>query len=75
MTDQPTASELLRFREWYADFHGVQPTERSVFVTCLCGHFHTYTKAVASILRDLKKLGLIETRGGTVRVLAKDGAT
>ena len=37
----------------------------------LCGHFHTYPKAASTILREMKGLGLVEVRGGTVRVLAR----
>ena len=62
-------TRLREFCKWYAGNFGARPAACSVFVTCLCGHFHTYPKAASTILREMKGLGLVEVRGGTVRVL------
>ena len=63
-----TNQELREFRDWYADHHGTQPTEHSVFTTCICGHFHTYTKAAEAILSEMRKMRLVEVRAGKVTI-------
>lgn len=65
---QPTVIELREFCKWYAGRFGNTQTETSTFTTCLCGHFHTYSKAALSILRDMKGLGLVQVRNNTVKV-------
>lgn len=69
MTEERT-NNLTEFCRWYADFHGTRPKARSVFITCLCGHFHTYPKAAETILRELKRLRMVEESGGSVRILS-----
>lgn len=64
-----TQTQLLDFCKWFAGYHGTEQPEHVFFVTCLCGHFHSNPKAAEAILQDMKGLGLIEDKRGTVRVL------
>ena len=62
--------ELETFVLWYRE----QPLSRwslctSVFETCICGHFHTYTKRAVEIRKRCTELGLIIThRDGTFEI-------
>lgn len=66
---RPTDNVLKEFCRWHVCRYGAQRSERSTFITCLCGRFHTYPKAAELILQDLKVLGLVEVKAGKVRVL------
>lgn len=52
--------ELLKFCEWYADYHGTGPVSLSTFTTCVCGHLHTFTKAAEAAVKRLAELGVVK---------------
>lgn len=64
-----TPTLFSEFCNWYADRFGNGPTPCSVFVTCLCGHFHTYTKAAEAILKEMNRAGLVVVKRGTVQIV------
>lgn len=64
-----TQTQLHDFCKWFAGYHGTEQPEHVFFVTCLYGHFHTYPKAAESLLRDMRRTGLVEEKAGT----GKDG--
>lgn len=75
MKEEITNKDLKEFCEWFADFHGTDTTP-SVFTTCMCGHFRTYTKASAQLLKRCKVLGLVASKGeglAIVHAIGKGG--
>jgi hypothetical protein len=64
-----TNQELRDFRDWYAGRHGRDPTSFSIFVTCLCGYFHTYPKAATALLKELRRLGFAKVKAGDVTIV------
>ena len=57
-----TDNELMAFCRWFAGFHG-GTTSPSVFTTCMCGYFHTYTKAANKLLKRCMRLGAVVVIG------------
>lgn len=63
--------ELKSFVLWYKE----RPVTKwsfgiSVLETCMCGHFHTYTKMAVELRKELVRLGFIAThRDGTFEIL------
>ena len=51
--------QLRGFCGWYCRHHGSAPVCQSVFVTCLCGYFHTFGKAAEAIASRCEDAGLI----------------
>lgn len=66
--DNITDNDLMAFCEWFADFHG-NTTSPSVFTTCLCGHFHTYTKAANQLLERCKRLRFAVAKGDNLNIV------
>lgn len=62
MKEEITDSELAEFCQWYKEHYGKTESNESAFITCLCGHFHTYPKEATTIIGRLMKLGLMEKR-------------
>ena len=63
--------ELKSFIQWYKErplwewSFGI-----TVLETCMCGHFHTYTKVAVELRKRCCSLGLIRThRDGTFEIL------
>ncbi len=54
--------QLYDFCRWYCHYFGKHEDAESVFVTSMCGMFHSYPKAMAKELKRMAILGLI-TRG------------
>ena len=55
-------SRLLEFCTWYAQRHGVKPVPFSVFTTCICGYFHTFSKTAGTIVARCQDAGLISVK-------------
>lgn len=68
MSDEITNNELMDFCVWFADWHG-NTTPQSVFTTCLCGYFHTYTKVANKLLTRCKKLKLVTINDDGVTIV------
>lgn len=64
-----TDNDLMQFCRWYADFHGATNITPSVIVTCLCGHFHTYTKAANQLLKRCMRLGLVSLKNDKLTIV------
>lgn len=56
--DRITDTELRDFCKWYKNRFG-KTTDEEVLVTCMCGHFHSFPKAMKEQLRRMQSLGLI----------------
>lgn len=68
MAYELTPTLLSEFCNWYADRFG-SVTDRSSFITSMCGHFHTYTKAAEAILKEMNRAGLVVVKRGTVQII------
>lgn len=55
-----TDNELREFCQWYKHHFGQHEDTESVFVTCMCGHFHSCPKAMQPMLKRMVALGLIK---------------
>ena len=64
-----TDNDLMAFCRWYADFHGATDIMPSVITTCLCGHFHTFTKAANQLLKRCMRLRLVVADGDTLTIV------
>ena len=52
-------NDLREFCDWYRQRFKRCCTTASVFVTCMCGHFSSYEKAMRDALKRMQSLGLI----------------
>ena len=68
MKESVTDNDLMTFCEWFAAFHG-NTAMPSVFTTCLCGYFHTYTKAAKQVLTRCKELKLVTVKGNHLTII------
>lgn len=68
MGDEITNNELMAFCRWFVDWHG-KTTMPSVFTTCLCGHFQTYTKVANKLLTRCKKLKLVAINNDVLTIV------
>ncbi|MDD6686826.1 MAG: hypothetical protein PUE70_03935 [Sodaliphilus pleomorphus] len=66
MNEKITDNDLMGFCKWYAGFHGAADIESSAIETCLCGYFHTFSKAANQLLKRCMKLGLVVAEGDTI---------
>ena len=48
--DEIIDSELQEFCQWYKEHYGRSESFESAFITCLCGHYHTFPKQAKRIL-------------------------
>lgn len=53
-------NDLREFVKWYKNHYGKREDAESVFVTCLCGHFHSYPKAMKEIVKRMADIGIIK---------------
>lgn len=67
--DNITDNDLMAFCRWYADFHGATDITPSVITTCLCGYFHTFTKAAYQLLKRCMRLRLVVADGDNVNIV------
>lgn len=63
-----TDNDLITFCRWYADFHGATDIKPSVITTCLCGYFHTFTKAANQLLKRCMRLRLVVADGESLTI-------
>ena len=61
-------SELQEFCRWYKNHYGRSGSFESAFITCLCGHYHTYPKEAKRLMERLKGLDLITQKRNIVYV-------
>ena len=54
-----TDKELREFCKWYKNHFRKDSDVESVFVTCMCGHFHSYPKAMKDVMKRMQALRLI----------------
>lgn len=59
-------SELQEFCRWYKNHYGRSESFESAFITCLCGHYHTYPKEAKRLMERLKGLDLITQKRNDV---------
>ena len=71
MIESVTDKDLIAFCEWFADWHG-KTTSPSVFTTCLCGYFHTYTKAANQMLKRCMRMRLVVVQGDKLTIANND---
>ena len=71
MKGEIETDSLRGFCKWFLKAHGEQAAN-SVFTTCICGYFHTYTKAAEALLSEMKQLGFVKFGRGTVRVIPEN---
>ncbi len=55
-----TDNDLREFVKWYKNHYGKREDMESVFVTCLCGHFHSYPKAMNEVVKRMADIGIIK---------------
>lgn len=58
--------QLRDFCGWYRRHHSSAPVCLSVFVTCLCGYFHTFSRVAEAIAVRCKEVGLIRIENKVV---------
>ena len=68
MIESVTDNDLMALCDWFADFHG-NTTSPSVITTCLCGHFHTFTKAADRLLKRCMRLRLVVADGDNLNIV------
>lgn len=68
MLESIADNDLMVFCGWFTNWHG-KTTMPSVFTTCLCGHFHTYTKVATKLLKRCKKLNLVTINGDVLTIV------
>ena len=64
-----TDNDLKEFAKWYKNHFGKREDAESVFVTCLCGHFHSYPKAMMEVVKRMRDLSLIAEIDKTITIL------
>lgn len=64
----------MAFCGWFADFHG-NATMPSVFTTCLCGYFQTYTKGATKLLKRCERLKLVTINGDVLTIVNNNKIT
>lgn len=74
MLERITDNDLMAFCGWFADFHG-NATMPSVFTTCLCGYFQTYTKGATKLLKRCERLKLVTINGDVLTIVNNNKIT
>ena len=64
-----TDNDLREFCRWYRHHYGKREDAESVFVTCLCGHFHSYPKAMKEVVKRMRDLSLIAEIDKTITIV------
>ncbi len=59
-------NELREFCTWYQVHFRKKESFKSVVTTCMCGHFHTYTRAAEILLKRCVELGLVTVKENVV---------
>jgi hypothetical protein len=60
---------LREFCKWYKSHFGKSKDVESVFLTCLCGHFHSYPKAMKEVLKRMQTLGLVTIKNSNISII------
>lgn len=58
--------DLQDFCKWYKDRFNRIADEKGVVITCLCGHFHTYTKRAKELLKRCESINLLAVKNDVV---------
>lgn len=61
--------ELWEFCQWYKHHYGKREDVESVFITCMCGHFHSYPKAMKEVVKRMADIGIIKKEKDRVTIL------
>ena len=64
--EEITDSELQDFCQWYKKHYAKTESFESAFITCLCGHYHTFPKQAKVIMSRLFGLDLISQKRNIV---------
>jgi len=64
-----TDNDLRGVCRWYCHHYGKREDVKSVFVTCLCGHFHRYPKAMKEVVKRMRDLSLIAEIDKTIAIV------
>lgn len=67
-SDNITDIELMDFCKWYKGRFGKVEALESVFITCLCGRFHTYPKDAQRLVNRMLNLNVISVVKGKVSI-------
>lgn len=59
---------LINAAKWHKNHYGQREVSVSVFCTFLCGHLHSYEKAVKPSVEKMVSMGLIEVKNEKVKV-------
>lgn len=62
-------NDLREFVRWHKRHYEKREDAESVFVTCMCGHFHSYPKAMKELLKRMQALGLITTNKERITIV------
>lgn len=60
---------LRQFCQWFVHRFDKHDEDESVFLTCLCGHFHSYPQAMQELLKLMQKQGLISVKNHNVTII------
>ena len=60
--------DLRGFCKWYEGRFGKREDAESVFVTSLCGAFHSCPKVMKAVLKRMADLGLIRMDKGKITI-------
>ena len=63
-----TDTELRDYCKWYQGHFRKDVELKSVYVTGMCGRFHSYPKAMTQALRRMQALGLVEVKSHMVTI-------
>ncbi len=58
--------ELKEFCTWYQVRFKKSQSAKSVVTTCMCGHFHTYTRMAENLLKRCEQLKLVKIKNNIV---------
>ncbi len=58
--------DLRDFCKWYKDRFNKVADGKGVVITCLCGHFHTYTKRAKELLKRCESINLLAVNNDVV---------
>ena len=59
--------DLREFCEWCKNHTGGL-MEEGAFITCMCGHFHSFPKAMKAVLKQMLSLGLVKKMNQTITI-------
>lgn len=64
-----TDNDLREFCRWYRHHFGKREDAESVFVTCLCGAFHSFPKPMKEVVKRMQDLSLIRVKDKKITIV------